>query len=575
MRRILSKSQKSREDLVTPEEALKRFNENGGDFSLTVPAGTGPVSWQNVYPGNQAKTKNAIITDYILSYLENPADVKQKSLVAMYTIRGIATLESGYTVRFVKTLPALKSGESVFAIEKQAVAGASTKILAQANKKSLQLKPYYPSGTIIPSPTRVAGGEIDFPTPTPGKNQLAGCPTWTNGTTKSIQVEGLGQMVVAYNQEYYSGDPTKPNDRHGAHTFFFRSATFPLSDIEDVRNKFFFGANDLTKPPGPFEKQLMINVARRAPNLTATTVDQMFALFKELNFPATNEPCDVSSRRLEPMAPPDIRNCNVSPDSPEGKNVDVPRIKKLGDNVAKRLLQAKQAGTLSSLANEPDVFPRETMTAFSYLFGAGTRYAYSGERHDTFVACYITGTSPVLYLYPEKPTQVTVQTTAPLTYTDPSTIRNTWSVLAHPDGSITSSNTHDRPYIYYEYNHHEVAVSTPEEGFIVEKKNWEKKVHSLATTLQLTEAETTSLVSEIQTVISSFSEANYLKLSIANQKEINQKLPLTISPIPNKIYRIHFAITPLKTNKIIKEQPIEPITRKGFTVVELGAYRGE
>ncbi len=579
LRKISEKSQVSKNDLLTPEDALEQFMQTGGDFALTIPAGTGPVSWEKVYPENLAKAENAIITDYILTYLENPPSVTQKSLVPMYTIRGIATLKSGYTVRFLQTLPALKSGHSIFTYSRKAVAGAKTKLLAQENKKSLQLEPYYPTGVTgtVPSPTRVAGGEIEYPplTPTPTvKYPLTSCPAWTNGTTTTIQIAGLGQMVVAINQTFYN-DTRREYDRHGAHTFFFRSATFPVSDIEDVKNKFYFGANDLTKPPGPFEKQLMINVAKRAPDFSATTEEQMYGLFRQLNFPLTNQPCDASSRSLEPMAPPDVRNCNASPDSPEGKNMDLPRLKKLETNVAKRLLQAKQAGTLQSLANEPNVFPSATMQAFGYIFGNATPYTYWDDTQDRFKACYITGTSPVLYLYPEKETTVTVQTHAPLTYTDPQTVNNTWVVTADPLGMISSDTNFRRPYLYYEYDKNDVSFTESKEGWIISKEKYESFIReTFANVVGLHEKETQTMINEIRNVLADTNASSlpYLKVSVVPLGEVTTKLPLSISPEPKRIYRLHLGISLLEKKENSKEPTLQKIIRDGFTAVELGVH---
>ncbi len=573
IRKIIGTTRVTRDDLLTPEEALQQFTNHTGDFSLTIPAGTGSIAWDKVYPENIAKAKSAIITDYILTYLENPPSIAQNNIVPMYTIRGIATLDSGYTVRFIQTLPALKDGSSIFAKEATSKSLAKTQSTVLAAKDSLQLQPYYPSGTIIPTPTQVAGGEIEFPAPTPTINPyFAKCPDWTNGTTSKIQVPGLGEMVVAISQSFYNPDK-KELDRHGPHTFFFRSATFPVSDIEDVKNKFFFGADDLSKPPGPFEKQLMINVAKRTMgDITASTVDEMYALFKSLNRPFTNSPCDTSSQ-FERHAPPDLRNCKYNPTTYEGAGLDIPRLQKLGDNVAKRLLQVQQNGTMQSLVSEPDVFPKETIFAFGYIFSSATPNMYYGDTKERFKACYITGTSPVLYLYPEKDKNVSVQIDAPLTYTDPSIMNNEWSVIAHTDGSVNATANYTRPFLYYEYDRTKIQISEPLEGFVVTKDSWKNEVQKIAKSLQLTNAETNSLITEVHNVVTNLSNTvQYVKLSLVEQNEITKKLPLTISPKPDNIYRIHIAVTPFDTFRTVNEQNIQPVVRKGFTVVELGAF---
>ncbi|MEG0754014.1 MAG: hypothetical protein RR461_09290, partial [Angelakisella sp.] len=46
--------------------------------------------------------------------------------------------------------------------------------------------------------------------------------------------------------------------------------------------------------------------------------------------------------------------------------------------------------------------------------------------------------------------------------------------------------------------------------------------------------------------------------------------PLTISPAPDSILRVHMVYKPLKEYRAIPEQTLTSFTRKGFTVVEWG-----
>lgn len=94
--------------LLQPKEALKMFGQGKSQLKLTLPAGTGDVDFDKVYQNNEAKAKEALITDYVLSYLENPPTIPQKELVPMYTIRGYATLENGYRVKYIETIPAIR-----------------------------------------------------------------------------------------------------------------------------------------------------------------------------------------------------------------------------------------------------------------------------------------------------------------------------------------------------------------------------------------------------------------------------------------------------------------------------------
>jgi hypothetical protein len=84
--------------------------------------------------------------------------------------------------------------------------------------------------------------------------------------------------------------------------------------------------------------------------------------------------------------------------------------------------------------------------------------------------------------------------------------------------------------------------------------------------------ETKSLVTETKNILRNVDTSPYLKISLISQSEIIKYLPLSISPTPKNIYRVHLLITPLQAEKIIINPHLSPIVRNGFTVVELGAY---
>ncbi|MBI3443589.1 hypothetical protein HY008_02875 [Candidatus Woesebacteria bacterium] len=54
-------------------------------------------------------------------------------------------------------------------------------------------------------------------------------------------------------------------------------------------------------------------------------------------------------------------------------------------------------------------------------------------------------------------------------------------------------------------------------------------------------------------------------------KEIDEKLPMTISPKPDIFHRVHLFLTPLSQPINILQPTIVPLDRNGFTAVELGA----
>jgi len=52
--------------------------------------------------------------------------------------------------------------------------------------------------------------------------------------------------------------------------------------------------------------------------------------------------------------------------------------------------------------------------------------------------------------------------------------------------------------------------------------------------------------------------------------QYTETAPLTINPIPDAMLRVFMVYKPLQEEISIKEQPLKPFERKGFTVIEWG-----
>ncbi|MBI4005011.1 hypothetical protein HY358_02655, partial [Candidatus Roizmanbacteria bacterium] len=178
--------------------------------------------------------------------------------------------------------------------------------------------------------------------------------------------------------------------------------------------------------------------------------------------------------------------------------------------------------------------------------------------------CYITGSSPSLYLYPSATTTITVFPNLPVTYSYPSlNEENTWQLSGVEKSTIR---------LYYEYNKSKVTLSSNEQGYIIEKEIVEKQIKKLSVQLQLTDKETNDLIIDVRNTLVDIKDDDYryLKVSIANRSEVDDKLPVTITPKPDTFHRIHLVLTPLKEYATITPPIITPLNRDGFTVMEVG-----
>ncbi|MBI4038867.1 hypothetical protein HY384_02815 [Candidatus Daviesbacteria bacterium] len=582
--------QVTRENLATPTEALQKFYSHLSILSLTLPAGSGTVDWDKVYQNNLAEAKQAVITDYILAYLEKGGETVGGHLVPMYLIRGQAQLNSGYTVSFVETVPALKNGLSFLSYSDQkAVAGVS-KLAQNSEDPVINLKqlipPETPRPATYPTPTptpRLPSTTSPTPTPTPTTvipTPPPGRPTPTTSTrctgvssdgdstsTTTIQIPGTGNLEVI---QGHSGLPSS-----WFYTLFLKSSSLPIKDIETVRG-FFFDA---------VEEQYVINVAKilsTTPNFlspTPTTVNDVYDIFTRILLSANQRSDSLTSLQTSvfagsrrPPLPGWRTSGGFSETSLTGASVpfDIANMKVVVENVAARTLEIIRDNKISQWASKPDLFPADINNEkFDWTFYNSSDY-FQSVGIDT--DCYISGLSPSLFLYPEIPSNIGVSLLSPLTYTFPPT-NNTWKVLASPDGKITLSNL-PAPinYLYYEYDKTLTTFTQPEESFMTQRENWESTAKSIARQLELNSTETAQFINEIKNSLLDLPPSPYLKLSLLKKDEINKNLPLNITPAPDNFYRIHILVAPaLYPDPSIKRPNLIPLKRSGFTVVEIGA----
>ncbi len=172
---------------------------------------------------------------------------------------------------------------------------------------------------------------------------------------------------------------------------------------------------------------------------------------------------------------------------------------------------------------------------------------------------------PMIYLYPEEETEVEVVLGHKefLTSTYPK-YKDSWKVTAFPDGTLKENN---RTYygLYWEGMNHQTTQK--EEGFVVNKKELIPFLEEKLEILGLREKEANEFIVYWLPILEE-NEWNYIRFETI--EEINQYMPLTITPKPDTMIRIMMDSKPLKEPIQVQEQKLKPVERKGFTVVEWG-----
>lgn len=180
---------------------------------------------------------------------------------------------------------------------------------------------------------------------------------------------------------------------------------------------------------------------------------------------------------------------------------------------------------------------------------------------------------PVLYLYPEKKTDVMVKlalkdATFSCTYPD---YEKGWNVTAYPSGKlINKADKKEYSYLYWELDSDMKFDFS--KGFVVKGKD-------TAAFLQKTLAEMGLQPKEYNEFIVYWlprMQNNEYNLISFQNKTYTDNVKLNISPKPESVLRVNMAYKPLSKKEAkakkskIKPQTFPKFERKGFTVVEWG-----
>jgi len=183
---------------------------------------------------------------------------------------------------------------------------------------------------------------------------------------------------------------------------------------------------------------------------------------------------------------------------------------------------------------------------------------------------FIAADKPIMYLYPEQETEVTVKLKKPekLTCTYPK-YKEAWNVMAKPNGDLVDLNTGRNLYALYWEGINTTKVNE-DEGFIVKGKDTTGFLEEKLATLGLTEREANEFIMYWLPQMEP-NEYNFIRFETI--EEINENMPLDIYPKPDSIIRVMMEWKPLTEKKEIKEQELITPVREGFTVVEWGGSR--
>ena len=152
----------------------------------------------------------------------------------------------------------------------------------------------------------------------------------------------------------------------------------------------------------------------------------------------------------------------------------------------------------------------------------------------------------------------------PFTYTYPA-YDDGWQVTAYPDGRLVNkADGAEHYYLFWE------GGARPDwsfdSGFVVAGADTEAFLREKLAYLGLTPREYNDFITYW---VPRMQQNRYNLITFAAD-EYEALAPLTVTPAPDTVLRVHMVFLPLEQPIEIPEQQLIPTERKGFTVVEWG-----
>ena len=171
---------------------------------------------------------------------------------------------------------------------------------------------------------------------------------------------------------------------------------------------------------------------------------------------------------------------------------------------------------------------------------------------------------PVIYLYPEETTEVSVEVDCPLTVTYP-TYNEGWTVTAEPDGTLTN-HADGREYSYLFWEGEGYGEMDFSDGFVVKGEDTVSFLQDKLSEMGMTPRE----YNEFIVYWLPYMQDNPYNLISFQWDNYAESAKLNITPEPDNMLRVFMAFKALDEPVEVPEQELSVLNREGFTVVEWG-----
>ena len=186
---------------------------------------------------------------------------------------------------------------------------------------------------------------------------------------------------------------------------------------------------------------------------------------------------------------------------------------------------------------------------------------------QTYISVVVNMAKPIIYLYPTEETAISVELGHPekLTHTYPK-YENSWNVLAKPNGDLVDLKTGRNLYALYWEG---IYTTKPDltEGFVIAGKDTVAFLEEKLAILGLTEREANEFIIYWLPELEN-NKYNFIRFQTI--EEINNYMPLTVTPTPDSVIRVVMEFKALNRKTDVSEQVLTTPSRDGFVVVEWG-----
>lgn len=171
---------------------------------------------------------------------------------------------------------------------------------------------------------------------------------------------------------------------------------------------------------------------------------------------------------------------------------------------------------------------------------------------------------PIIYIYPEEITDISVEVDCDLTVTYPA-YNEGWKVTAEPDGTLTN-HADGREYSYLFWEGEGYGEMDFSEGFVVKGEDTVSFLQDKLSEMGMTPRE----YNEFIVYWLPYMQDNAYNLISFQWENYDESAKLNITPEPDNMLRVFMAFKAIDEPVDIPEQELPVLQREGFTVVEWG-----